>query len=216
MASWRTGGLQSEGFSAPPSPRFESLGGALKRSFVRSLLGTPCSHPSSCRRSCTKRETTMAFRRSLIFWLGNGDMSPSAAPGTRLLVQYVRNHIYCLLNCSIVNGFAVPIKKEHKQMLQKYLIPLHKVLCFPATKQSCSRSKLAFDPSRQLPEMRLHYAPQLSYCMTLFCGKDHTLTQTVGVWTCNWLSRVSVSWSLAHVRWHNSDRKRNTTILAVW
>lgn len=57
---------------------------------------------------------------------------------------------------SIVNGFAVPIKKEHKQMLQKYLIPLHK-----------------------LPEMRLHYAPQLSYCMTLFCGKDHTLTQTI-------------------------------------
>lgn len=57
---------------------------------------------------------------------------------------------------SIVNGFAVPIKKEHKSMLEKFLIPLHK-----------------------LPEMRLHYAPQLSYCMTLFCGKDHTLTRMI-------------------------------------
>lgn len=57
---------------------------------------------------------------------------------------------------SIVNGFAVPIKPEHKLMLEKYLIPLHK-----------------------LPGMRLNYGPQLSYCMTLFCGKDHTLSPMI-------------------------------------
>lgn len=28
---------------------------------------------------------------------------------------------------SIVNGFALPIKEEHKQFLEKSLIPLHKV-----------------------------------------------------------------------------------------
>lgn len=28
---------------------------------------------------------------------------------------------------SIVNGFALPLKEEHKQFLEKSLIPLHKV-----------------------------------------------------------------------------------------
>ena len=30
---------------------------------------------------------------------------------------------------SIINGFALPLKVEHKQFLNKVLIPLHKVRC---------------------------------------------------------------------------------------
>ncbi len=32
-------------------------------------------------------------------------------------------------HCSIINGFALPLKVEHKQFLMKVLIPLHKVKC---------------------------------------------------------------------------------------
>lgn len=56
---------------------------------------------------------------------------------------------------SIINGFAVPIKEEHKVMLVRALLPLHKS---PAISQ---------------------YHPQLSYCMALYVAKDHTLTQKV-------------------------------------
>ena len=30
-------------------------------------------------------------------------------------------------NFSIINGFALPLKEEHKQFLQRVLLPLHKV-----------------------------------------------------------------------------------------
>lgn len=30
-----------------------------------------------------------------------------------------------LFSCSIINGFALPLKAEHKQFLVKVLIPLH-------------------------------------------------------------------------------------------
>ena len=54
---------------------------------------------------------------------------------------------------SIVNGFACPIKQEHRKMLYHYLIPLHK-----------------------LPDEHMYYHQQLHYCMILFAGKDHTFT----------------------------------------
>lgn len=52
---------------------------------------------------------------------------------------------------SIINGFALPLKAEHKQFLKKVLIPMHKVKPFGAFHQ------------------------QLTYCVTQFVEKDPTL-----------------------------------------
>ncbi|CAM9292329.1 unnamed protein product, partial [Lampetra planeri] len=56
---------------------------------------------------------------------------------------------------SIINGFALPLKAEHKQFLVKVLIPLHTV-----------RS------------LSLFHA-QLAYCIVQFLEKDPTLTEPV-------------------------------------
>lgn len=60
-----------------------------------------------------------------------------------------------ILFCSIINGFALPLKTEHKQFLVKVLIPLHKVKC-----------------------LSLYHA-QLAYCVVQFLEKDATLTEPV-------------------------------------
>ncbi|KAH8030456.1 hypothetical protein HPB51_006888 [Rhipicephalus microplus] len=54
---------------------------------------------------------------------------------------------------SIINGFALPLKAEHKQFLVKVLIPLHKPKC-----------------------LGLYHA-QLAYCVVQFLEKDATLTE---------------------------------------
>ena len=65
----------------------------------------------------------------------------------------------CHVTPSIVNGFAVPLKSEHKQFLIRVLIPLHK--------------------ARPLSQ----YQSQLAYCIVQFLEKDPNLTQPVGpVW----------------------------------
>jgi len=56
---------------------------------------------------------------------------------------------------SIINGFALPLKLEHKQFLVKVLIPLHKVRC-----------------------LALYHA-QLAYCVVQFLEKDAALTEPV-------------------------------------
>ncbi|XP_064621296.1 serine/threonine-protein phosphatase 2A 56 kDa regulatory subunit epsilon isoform-like isoform X4 [Lineus longissimus] len=56
---------------------------------------------------------------------------------------------------SIINGFALPLKLEHKQFLIRVLIPLHK-----------ARS------------LSLYHA-QLAYCVVQFLEKDATLTEAV-------------------------------------
>ncbi|XP_065056297.1 serine/threonine-protein phosphatase 2A 56 kDa regulatory subunit epsilon isoform-like isoform X1 [Rhopilema esculentum] len=56
---------------------------------------------------------------------------------------------------SIINGFALPLKAEHKQFLLKVLIPLHKVKC-----------------------LSLYHA-QLAYCVVQFLEKDASLTEQV-------------------------------------
>lgn len=56
---------------------------------------------------------------------------------------------------SIINGFALPLKSEHKQFLVKVLIPLHKVKCLSM------------------------YHAQLAYCVVQFLEKDSTLTEPV-------------------------------------
>ncbi|XP_004349264.2 protein phosphatase 2A regulatory subunit B' delta isoform [Capsaspora owczarzaki ATCC 30864] len=56
---------------------------------------------------------------------------------------------------SIINGFALPLKEEHKVFLTRVLIPLHKV-------RSLSL-----------------YHPQLAYCVVQFLEKDPSLTEPV-------------------------------------
>lgn len=56
---------------------------------------------------------------------------------------------------SIINGFALPMKEEHKLFLVRALIPLHK------------------------PKSIVMYHQQLSYCITQFVEKDYKLADTV-------------------------------------
>lgn len=56
---------------------------------------------------------------------------------------------------SIINGFAVPLKAEHKQLLRKALLPLHMPHCMP------------------------QYHVQLSFCITQFAEKDGSLSAEV-------------------------------------
>ncbi|KAL4184917.1 hypothetical protein AMTRI_Chr10g3430 [Amborella trichopoda] len=56
---------------------------------------------------------------------------------------------------SIINGFALPLKEEHKLFLVRALIPLHKPKCVSM------------------------YHQQLSYCITQFVEKDTKLADTV-------------------------------------
>ena len=56
---------------------------------------------------------------------------------------------------SIINGFALPLKTEHQQFLNKVLIPLHKT-------KSLSQ-----------------YQAQLAYCVVQFLEKDPELTDPV-------------------------------------
>lgn len=56
---------------------------------------------------------------------------------------------------SIINGFALPLKEEHKLFLVRALIPLHKPKCLAM------------------------YHQQLSYCITQFVEKDSKLADTV-------------------------------------
>jgi len=56
---------------------------------------------------------------------------------------------------SIINGFTLPLKEEHKEFLVQGLIPLHK------------------------PKNILPYHPQLSYCVAQYIEKDPTLTEMV-------------------------------------
>ncbi|KAH8701976.1 phosphatase 2A regulatory B subunit-domain-containing protein [Talaromyces proteolyticus] len=56
---------------------------------------------------------------------------------------------------SIINGFALPLKEEHKLFLTRVLIPLHK------------------------PKGLSMYHPQLAYCIVQFLEKDSALTEDV-------------------------------------
>eukprot|EP00123_Amoebidium_parasiticum_P016978 comp23667_c0_seq2/m.40466 comp23667_c0_seq2/g.40466 ORF comp23667_c0_seq2/g.40466 comp23667_c0_seq2/m.40466 type:complete len:568 (-) comp23667_c0_seq2:221-1924(-) len=56
---------------------------------------------------------------------------------------------------SIINGFAIPLKDEHKAFLLRVLIPLHKVKTLTL------------------------YHPQLAYCVVQFLEKDPALTEPV-------------------------------------
>jgi serine/threonine-protein phosphatase 2A regulatory subunit B' len=56
---------------------------------------------------------------------------------------------------SIINGFALPLKEEHKHFLVRVLLPLHKARCLG------------------------QYQAQLAYCVVQFIEKDPALTEKV-------------------------------------
>jgi len=56
---------------------------------------------------------------------------------------------------SIINGFALPLKEEHRVFLLRVLLPLHKVKSLSV------------------------YHPQLAYCVVQFLEKDPSLTEPV-------------------------------------
>ncbi|KAJ4195505.1 serine/threonine-protein phosphatase 2A 56 kDa regulatory subunit delta isoform [Fusarium solani] len=56
---------------------------------------------------------------------------------------------------SIINGFALPLKEEHKVFLARVLLPLHK------------------------PKSLSMYHPQLAYCIVQFLEKDASATENV-------------------------------------
>jgi len=56
---------------------------------------------------------------------------------------------------SIINGFALPLKEEHRMFLQRCLLPLHK------------------------PRGVAAYHQQLSYCVTQFCEKEPKLVEPI-------------------------------------
>ena len=58
---------------------------------------------------------------------------------------------------SIINGFTLPIRPEHRQSLEKSLIPLHKMSQYE------------------------EYSVQLSYCMALYVEKDRSLSAPVAL-----------------------------------
>jgi hypothetical protein len=70
---------------------------------------------------------------------------------------------------SIINGFALPLKTEHKIFLSRVLIPLHKV-------RSLSL-----------------YKSQLAYCIVQFLEKDSTLTEEVIMGLLRYWPKVNTS-----------------------
>lgn len=68
---------------------------------------------------------------------------------------------------SVINGFAVPLKEEHKRFLLNVLIPLHK--------------------SKSLTL----YHPQLAYCLVQFLEKDPALTKPVILGLLKYWPKVS-------------------------
>ena len=78
------------------------------------------------------------------------DIYPLLPPSPLLLLPPTHTH-----TPSIINGFALPLKDEHKAFLLRVLIPLHKVKSL-----SC-------------------HHPQLAYCVVQFLEKDPSLTEPV-------------------------------------
>ncbi|XP_053744336.1 serine/threonine-protein phosphatase 2A 56 kDa regulatory subunit gamma isoform-like isoform X2 [Synchiropus splendidus] len=74
---------------------------------------------------------------------------------------------------SIINGFALPLKEEHKIFLLKVLLPLHKVKSLSVYHPQVSGASLGFGDVYLTPLS----VPQLAYCVVQFLEKDSTLTE---------------------------------------
>ena len=80
---------------------------------------------------------------------------------------------------SIINGFATPLKEEHKTFLLKVLLPLHKAKCLGM------------------------YHPQLAYCVVQFLEKEQQLTDPVRILcTCLvYTVHCTFHYSICTLRW---------------
>ena len=74
--------------------------------------------------------------------------------GIAEMLEILGRFSFCLI-FSIINGFALPLKEEHKIFLIRVLLPLHKAKSLTL------------------------YHPQLAYCVVQFLEKDPGLTQDV-------------------------------------
>jgi len=108
----------------------------------------------------------LAYVRIFVSKLTIHFISLSTKPNdTMALLNYLKfsegrhsNWLWLLISlsvCSIINGFALPLKEEHKVFLIKVLLPLHKAKTLSV------------------------YHPQLAYCIVQFLEKDPSLTQPV-------------------------------------
>lgn len=84
---------------------------------------------------------------------------------------------------SIINGFALPLKEEHKTFLLKVLLPLHKVKSLSV------------------------YHPQLAYCVVQFLEKDPSLTQPVIMALLKFWPKTHSPKEVysQHAYWHNTS-----------
>lgn len=95
-------------------------------------------------------------------------------------VDWVAGELLEILG-SIINGFAIPLKKEHLLFLQKALIPLHKPSCVP------------------------RYHQQLSYCIVQYVEKDpDTVMPVLRVSLHDWLGEGVVNAWVALIWWDRS------------
>ena len=72
---------------------------------------------------------------------------------------------------SIINGFAIPLKKEHIQFLEKALIPLHKPRGTPYPNPDPNLPFSLTETDACTPGVAI-YHPQLSYCISQYVEKD--------------------------------------------
>lgn len=93
-------------------------------------------------------------RNILTAWVNCSKFWAGTLPSLSRL-NFAHSPLPSSLTDSIINGFALPLKQEHKQFLVKVLIPLHKPKCLGL------------------------YHPQLAYCVVQFLEKDATLTESV-------------------------------------
>ncbi|RXM93908.1 Serine/threonine-protein phosphatase 2A 56 kDa regulatory subunit beta isoform [Acipenser ruthenus] len=91
-------------------------------------------------------------------FLESADFQPSVAKryiDQKFVMQGIAGLKSGFLSSSIINGFALPLKSEHKQFLDRVLIPLHTVKSLSV------------------------FHAQLAYCVVQFMEKDATVTEYV-------------------------------------
>lgn len=97
----------------------------------------------------------MVLLNFLKFWEGNFELFIVHCTFILLYFIIINKFIVLFFFFSIINGFALPLKEEHKVFLLKVLLPLHKAKSLSV------------------------YHPQLAYCVVQFLEKDPSLTEPV-------------------------------------
>ncbi|MEQ2193117.1 Serine/threonine-protein phosphatase 2A 56 kDa regulatory subunit delta isoform, partial [Xenoophorus captivus] len=92
------------------------------------------------------------------------------------LRAYIRRQINNIFY-SIINGFALPLKEEHKMFLIRVLLPLHKVKSLSVYHPQVSDPPVLRLCCTALPDSGS--VLQLAYCVVQFLEKDSSLTEPV-------------------------------------